>query len=171
MASIKNSYETIMVFNVQQGEESIKALYERFKALIAGNGEITEEEDWGKRRLAYPIEDELEGYYYLVRFTADAGLPAELDRVYKITEGVLRTLIVRYDPASTAKKKTANAPIAEAPAGPPEEGTAEPAAEVSDEAPAQAAEEAPDEALSENPPAASEEAPDEAPADTSTTAE
>jgi small subunit ribosomal protein S6 len=87
-------YETIMIFNVQQNEEGITALADKFKALIAENGTIDAVEEWGKRRLAYPIEDEIEGYYLLVRFTSHPSFPAELDRVYKITDGVLRTLIV-----------------------------------------------------------------------------
>ena len=129
MANITNSYETIMVFNVGQGEESIKALYERFKSIIAENGAITEEEDWGKRRLAYPIEDELEGYYYLVRFTAGRDFPAELDRVYKITDGVLRTLIIRLDPEDEKKRAAKSAPaVAAAPAAAETSVTAEPVA-------------------------------------------
>ena len=52
---------------------------------------------WGKRRLAYEIQKENEGYYYLVNFTCTPEFPAELDRVYKITDGVLRTLIVKKD--------------------------------------------------------------------------
>ena len=70
---------------------------EKFKALIAENGTIGNVDEWGKRRLAYPIQDEAEGYYVLITFTSDAEFPSELDRVYKITDGVLRTLIVRND--------------------------------------------------------------------------
>lgn len=93
--ALKNKYETVMIFDVRQGEEGIKALYAKFKALIEQHGEITVEEDWGRRRLAYPILDEVEGYYYMVRFTSDSTFPAELDRVYNITDGVLRTMIIR----------------------------------------------------------------------------
>ena len=67
---------------------------EKFKALIEQNGTIDSVDDWGKRRLAYEIQDELEGYYVLVNFTCPPEFPAELDRVYKITDGVLRSLIV-----------------------------------------------------------------------------
>ena len=93
--SVKNSYETVAIFNTKLGEEGIAALVEKFKTLIEANGTIDSVEDWGKRRLAYEIEDETEGYYYLVNFTSDASFPAELDRVYKITDGVLRSLIVK----------------------------------------------------------------------------
>jgi small subunit ribosomal protein S6 len=105
MASIQNRYEIIMVFSVQQGEDTAKALVEKFKALIADNSTIDSEEDWGKRRLAYPIQDELDGYYYLIHFTAAPDFPAELDRVLKITDGVLRSLIVRMDEEEPAKAK------------------------------------------------------------------
>jgi small subunit ribosomal protein S6 len=52
-------------------------------------------DEWGKRRLAYLIDDQAEGYYVLVNFSANPDFPAELDRVFKITDGVLRTMIVK----------------------------------------------------------------------------
>lgn len=92
MANAK--YETVMVLNTKLGEEGVKALVDKFSNLIAEHGTIDSVEEWGKRRLAYEINDETEGYYYLINFTADSQFPAELDRIYKITDGVLRTLIV-----------------------------------------------------------------------------
>ncbi len=89
-----SKYETIMILNTKLGEEGIASLFEKFKTLIEKNGTIDSIDDWGKRRLAYEIEDETEGYYYLVNFTSSPDFPAELDRVYKITDGVLRSLIV-----------------------------------------------------------------------------
>ena len=94
MAKNIANYETVAIFNVNLGEEGIAALTEKFKALIAENGTVTNVEEWGKRRLAYPIEDETEGYYLFIEFTSAPEFPAELDRVYKITDGVLRSLIV-----------------------------------------------------------------------------
>lgn len=94
MAKLTANYETVAIFNVQVGEEGIAALTEKFKSLISANGTITNVEDWGKRRLAYPIEDETEGYYLFVEFTSAPDFPAELDRIYKITDGVLRSMIV-----------------------------------------------------------------------------
>ena len=58
------------------------------------NGTIDSIDEWGKRRLAYEIDYEQEGYYVLVNFTAPHEFPAELDRIYKITEGVIRSLII-----------------------------------------------------------------------------
>ena len=94
MAKNIASYETTAIFNIQQGEEGIVTLNEKFKALIAANGTITNVEEWGKRRLAYPIQDETEGHYLFVEFTSAPEFPAELDRIYKITDGVLRSLII-----------------------------------------------------------------------------
>lgn len=90
-----NSYETMLVFSVANGDESVTALVEKFKALIEANGTIESVDEWGKRKLAYPINYETEGYYMLVNFTSEPEFPAELDRIVKITEGVLRSLTVK----------------------------------------------------------------------------
>jgi len=94
MPKINGSYETIFIVDVNLGEEAIKALVEKFTNLIAQNGEVTNVSEWGKRRLAYPINDLLEGYYVLVEFNSAPEFPAELDRVYNITEGVMRSMII-----------------------------------------------------------------------------
>ena len=90
-----NSYETMLVFSVANGDESVTALVEKFKALIEANATIESIDEWGKRKLAYPINYETEGYYMLVNFTSEPEFPAELDRIVKITEGVLRALTVK----------------------------------------------------------------------------
>ncbi len=90
-----NSYETMLVFSVANGDEAVTALVEKFKALIEANGTIDSIDEWGKRKLAYPINYETEGYYMLVNFTSEPEFPAELDRIVKITEGVLRALTVK----------------------------------------------------------------------------
>ena len=95
MEKICSSYETIFVVDLQPGEEAVKAVVEKFTSLIAENGTISEVNEWGKRKLAYPINDQPEGYYVLVKFTSPAEFPAELDRVVNITEGVLRSLTVK----------------------------------------------------------------------------
>lgn len=88
-----SKYESIAVFSVKEGEEKAKALVERFKALIEKHGTV-EVDEWGSRKLAYPINYETDGYYVLYTFEADVSFPAELTRVYNITDGVLRSLIV-----------------------------------------------------------------------------
>ena len=90
---VTKKYEAMMVFSVAAGEEATNALVEKFKALIAENGTVESVDDWGKRRLAYLIDDEAEGYYVIVNFESAPAFPAELDRVAKITDGVLRLMV------------------------------------------------------------------------------
>ncbi len=94
MAEKIGSYETVMIINTKLSDEEITAVAEKFKSLISENGTIETVEEWGKRRLAYAIEDETEGYYVFIKFTSAPEFPAELDRIYNITDGVLRSLIV-----------------------------------------------------------------------------
>lgn len=92
-----NSYETIFILDATMGEEAIEAATEKFKALIAANGTVESVDVWGKRKLAYEINDMTEGHYVLINFTAKPEFPAELERIYNITDGVMRALVVRKD--------------------------------------------------------------------------
>lgn len=92
MAKITGKYETLYIIDPAQGEEGIAALVEKFKAMVEAEGTLTSVDEWGKRRLAYPINDLTEGYYVLMTFESKPEFPAELERVMKITEGVLRCL-------------------------------------------------------------------------------
>lgn len=94
MAKINANYEVVYIMDPALGEEAIAAMIEKFKALVETQGTVAAIDDWGKRRLAYPINDENEGVYTVITFTSEPNFPAELDRVYKITDGVLRTMIV-----------------------------------------------------------------------------
>ena len=87
-------YETMLITTATLDDEATAALVGKFKSLIEANGTIDSIDEWGKRRLAYPINDENEGVYTVINFTSEPDYPAELDRVYKITEGVMRSLIV-----------------------------------------------------------------------------
>lgn len=80
MAKLNDNYETIMIFNTKNGDDAIKALVEKFTGLIEKHGTLSSVEEWGKRRLAYPINDELEGYYVFATFTSAPDFPTELDR-------------------------------------------------------------------------------------------
>ena len=93
MAKINETYEAMIVFSLNQGEDGVKALTEKFKAMMEGAGTVESVNEWGKRKLAYEIDDQAEGYYVLYTFTCTPDFPAELDRVLKITEGVMRSLI------------------------------------------------------------------------------
>ena len=97
MAKISGKYEVLYIINPNLGEEDTAALVEKFKALVEANGTLTSIDEWGKRRLAYPVNDLMEGYYVLMTMDAKPEFPAELDRVYKITEGVLRSMIIAED--------------------------------------------------------------------------
>ena len=94
---ILNSYETIFIIDASLSEESVKGLQEKFTSLIEKNGTLDSVDEWGKRRLAYEINDKTEGFYVLVNFKADSEFPKELDRQYRITDGILRTIIIRKD--------------------------------------------------------------------------
>lgn len=87
-------YESMVVISTKQDEEAIKGLVEKFSSLIAANGTVVSVDEWGKRKLAYMINKETEGYYVLFTFECEAAFPAELGRVFKITEGLLRTMII-----------------------------------------------------------------------------
>ena len=153
MAKLRENYEAMVVFSLKAEEDAIKALVEKFKNLIEKNGTLTAEVDeWGKRRLAYPINYENEGYYVLIYFRSAPDFVAELNRVLGITEDALRYIVLSVD----EKKQTINvrhgAPevvesvdtedvtetVEEAPAA---ETEAEEEAPAAEEAPAEAAEE------------------------------
>ncbi len=97
MAKVTGKYETIFVLNPDLNEEETKQVVERFTSLISENGEIEKVDEWGKRRLAYPIQKLTEGNYMLVSFTSKPDFPAELDRIYKITDAVIRSIIVAVE--------------------------------------------------------------------------
>ena len=92
MAKITGKYEALYIIDPAQGEEGITALVEKFKAMVEAEGTVANIDEWGKRRLAYPINDLNEGYYVLMTFESKPEFPAELERVMKITEGVMRCL-------------------------------------------------------------------------------
>ncbi len=114
MEKVINSYEALFVVDVEAGEEAAKAVVKKFTDRIARNGEIVEVADWGKRRLAYPINDKLEGYYTVVTFKSAPEYPAELERRFNIDENVMRSLVIRLEYEAVAKAVAA--PAEDAPA-------------------------------------------------------
>ena len=104
------SYETLFVVSGNLAEDSAKAVVEKFVALINENGSDVNVNEWGKRRLAYPINDINDGYYVLVDYKSEPSFPIELDRVFGITEGVLRYM------TTTKIEKAAKSEAAVAPA-------------------------------------------------------
>ena len=97
MAKLSGNYEVVFILDPNLSEEATAKLVEKFKTLIESKGTLSEVNEWGKRRLAYPIQDLMEGYYVLMTFTAAAAVPAELDRIFRITDGVMRSMIVCKD--------------------------------------------------------------------------
>ena len=135
-----NRYELTYIIDTALEEEARKELIEKVSALIAQNGGEVEkvDETWGKRRLAYPIDDKPEGYYVLVTMQAPAELPKEIERNLRINENVLRSLVIKLEekkhsvkprpvrtPAPVAAPVQEAAPAEEAPAAAPVETPAE----------------------------------------------
>ena len=104
MANLTKSYETVFVLSNKLTEDATAELVKKFTDLIAANGTIDSVDEWGKRRLAYLINKEAEGYYVLIDFTSVPAFTAELDRIYKITDGVLRSLIIKKEPEKAKKE-------------------------------------------------------------------
>lgn len=94
MAKLSGKYECMVIFDLRKGEDNVKALVEKFSSLISENGTLESVDEWGKRKLAYAIDYETEGYYALYNFESKPEFIAELDRVFNITDGVLRSMIV-----------------------------------------------------------------------------
>ncbi len=95
MAKLGEKYEAMVVLSVKTNdEEQIKALITKFSDLIKSNGTLEGVDEWGKRKLAYDINYENEGYYVLYNFESKPDFPAELERVISITDGVLRSMVV-----------------------------------------------------------------------------
>ena len=105
MPTVNGSYEAVFIFSLTLGEEGVAEIKEKFKSLIEQNAEIGEIDEWGKRRLAYLINDEADGFYVLYNFVSGPEFPAELDRVSKITDGVLRSMIIRKEETKEVVKK------------------------------------------------------------------
>ncbi len=106
------SYETLFAVSGNLAEDATAALVEKFVTLINENASDVSVNEWGKRRLAYPINYITEGYYVLVSYKSEPGFPAELDRVFGITEGVLRYMTT----TACAKAAKAETEATEAPA-------------------------------------------------------
>lgn len=95
MAKLNEKYEAVVVLSVKTNdEEQIKAAVNKFSDLIKNNGTLTSVDEWGKKKLAYEINYEDEGYYVLYKFESKPDFPAELERIINITDGVLRSLVV-----------------------------------------------------------------------------
>jgi small subunit ribosomal protein S6 len=92
-----NKYETIFIVKPELSEEDTKSLIEKIKTTIESSAQLENIDEWGKRKLAYPIDKYNEGYYVLANFSADSSFPQELERIYKITDGIIKDIIIKKD--------------------------------------------------------------------------
>lgn len=95
--SVIRKYETIFIVNPQFEDEARNEVINKFKSLVEANGALLKLDEWGTRKLAYEVQDMNEGYYVLIEFSSSPEFPLELERVYKITEGILKYLIIKID--------------------------------------------------------------------------
>ena len=134
MEKVLGSYECLFIINVANGEEAAKATVAKFTDTITANAEIVEVAEWGRRRLAYPIDDMNDGYYIIFTFRSAGAFPAELQRLANIDESVMRCKVIRlgYDAVEHAAKKAAAAEAAAKAAAEAAEKAAEAAAKAAE---------------------------------------
>ncbi len=92
-----NKYETLVVLRPDLEEEKRNELIEKFKGIIASDGEVEEVNEWGMKKLAYEINKLKEGYYVLINFKANTDLPKELERNYRISDAVIRYIVISLE--------------------------------------------------------------------------
>ena len=126
MDKVINSYEVMFIADVSNGEAATEATVGKFVSLIEANAEVIDVAKWGKRRLAYPINDMSEGFYTVVTFKAEPSFPSELERLMNIDESVMRSLVLRLE-YDAAQKKAKLVEVSEPAVA--EKAVAEPAAE------------------------------------------
>ena len=116
MEMVINSYESLFIVDVTQGETVTDATVNKFMSVIEANAEVVDVAKWGKRRLAYPINDMPEGYYVVVTFKAEPAFPNELERLFNIDETIMRSMVIRleYDAAAKKAEKAAAETVTEA---------------------------------------------------------
>ena len=113
MEKVINSYECLFIVDVTAGVAVTEATVNKFTSLVEANAEVVDVAKWGKRRLAYPINDMPEGYYVVVTFKSAPEFPSEMDRLFNIDETIMRSMIVKLD-YDAAEKKAAKAAAVEA---------------------------------------------------------
>ena len=104
MDKVINSYEVMFIADVSKGDAATEATLSKFVSIIEANAEVVDIAKWGKRRLAYPINDMPEGYYVVVTFKSAPEFPGELDRLFNIDETIMRSMIIKLDYDAAEKK-------------------------------------------------------------------
>ena len=113
MEKVINSYECLFIVDVTAGDDVTNATVNKFMSLVEANAEVVDVAKWGKRRLAYPINDMPEGYYVVVTFKSAPEFPSEMDRLFNIDESIMRSMIIKLD-YDAAEKKAAKLATEEA---------------------------------------------------------
>jgi small subunit ribosomal protein S6 len=113
MEKVINSYECLFIVDVTAGDDVTNATVNKFMSLVEANAEVVDVAKWGKRRLAYPINDMPEGYYVVVTFKSAPEFPSEMDRLFNIDETIMRSMIIKFD-YDAAEKKAAKLATEEA---------------------------------------------------------
>lgn len=107
------SYETMFVVDGTLADDAIAAIVAKFTTLANDNATDVVVNEWGKRRLAYPINYKNEGYYVVLNYKSEPNFPAEIERILGITEGIIRSMTTRFDGVAVAPAQVESAPIAE----------------------------------------------------------
>lgn len=92
-----NKYEALFIVNPSVEDAGIKELIQKFSNLINSDGKVESVEEIGKKKLAYPVKKNPEGFYVLINFEANGTLIAELERVFRITDEVIKFIVIRKD--------------------------------------------------------------------------
>ena len=92
-----NNYEAVLIFKADMADSERNDLFDRFKDIIAQNGEVTNVDDWGKRRLAYEINDLKDGYYYIVDFKSEPDHIREFERRLRLSDFIIRYMVIRKE--------------------------------------------------------------------------
>ena len=92
-----NNYEAVLIFKPDMSDQDRTELFERFKSVIEENGEVTNVDDWGKRRLAYEINYIREGYYYIVDFKSEPDHIREFERRLRLSDFIIRYMVIRKE--------------------------------------------------------------------------
>ncbi len=92
-----NKYESVIIINPNLETESIKVLIEKFSNLINNNGKVSSVEEIGKKKLAYEIKKNKEGYYIVFKFESKPEAIAELERIYRITDEIIKFIVVKEE--------------------------------------------------------------------------
>ncbi len=92
-----NNYEIMFIIEAALEDDKKEAVVEMVKEIISADGEVGKVNIWGNRKLAYPIKKKIDGYYVVIEFAANSELPKELDRRLRISDSVIRHIIINKD--------------------------------------------------------------------------